>query len=162
MNPTKPTSVRIPSLVPPAAAAARRGVSPAVTAPPQRLLPVPRLAPARSGGQTIYSLTGLRPSGRINDRSPLEKLGWAPGTRLAMQEEHGMVVVAAAGHGVFRIAAGGFLFLPVTVRRWCGLAPGDQILLVADPAAGWLVVYPPAAIDSMICAAHEALWGGEP
>jgi bifunctional DNA-binding transcriptional regulator/antitoxin component of YhaV-PrlF toxin-antitoxin module len=70
--------------------------------------------------------------------------------------------VAAAPHGVFRVAGQGFLFLPAPVRHWCGLAPGDRVLLVADPGAGWLVVHPPAAVDAMVGAAHEAVWGGEP
>jgi hypothetical protein len=41
------------------------------------------------------------------------------------------------------------------------LAAGSRVLLVADPAAGRLVVHPPAALDAMIGQYHAAVLGGE-
>jgi hypothetical protein len=51
--------------------------------------------------------------------------------------------------------------LPATVRHWCGLSPGSRVLLAADPAAGRLVVHPPAALDAMIGQFHARVPGGE-
>jgi hypothetical protein len=49
----------------------------------------------------------------------------------------------------------------VTVRRWCGLAVGDRVLLAAEPADGLLVVYPPATLDAMIIQLHARALGGD-
>jgi hypothetical protein len=78
-----------------------------------------------------------------------------------LHEDHGPVVVRADLRAVFRISGQGFLLLPSTLRRWCRLADGDRVLLVADVPAAWLVIHPPAAVAAMVAAAHERAWGGD-
>ncbi|MFB9323087.1 AbrB/MazE/SpoVT family DNA-binding domain-containing protein [Cryptosporangium minutisporangium] len=110
----------------------------------------------------MYCLTALDDSGRIRDRSLLAALGWAPGTPVEVCEREGLIVVARGPAGVFRVTGQGFVVLPAAVRHWCGLRPGDRVLVVADPGAGWMVVHPPAALEAMVSAVHTAVWGGEP
>jgi bifunctional DNA-binding transcriptional regulator/antitoxin component of YhaV-PrlF toxin-antitoxin module len=40
--------------------------------------------------------------------------------------------------------------LPAAARHACGIAPGDRVLLAAEPADGILVVHPLAALDAMV------------
>jgi hypothetical protein len=88
-------------------------------------------------------------------------LGWGPGIRLDIREDDGLVLVEVNRHGVFGMTGHGCLRLPAAVRHWCGLVPGDRVLLVADPALGRLVVYPPAALDEMIAQFNPSALGGE-
>jgi bifunctional DNA-binding transcriptional regulator/antitoxin component of YhaV-PrlF toxin-antitoxin module len=90
----------------------------------------------------------------------VRRLGWQPGTRLDLREDQGLIVVRADARAAFRISGQGFLHLPSTLRRWCHLADGDRVLLVADPDATWLVIHPPAAVTAMVAAAHTRAWGG--
>src|SRR5262249_54955080 len=43
---------------------------------------------------------------------------------------------------VFSMTGQGYLRLPAAVRYWCGLVPGDRMLLAVDPADELLVVHP--------------------
>jgi bifunctional DNA-binding transcriptional regulator/antitoxin component of YhaV-PrlF toxin-antitoxin module len=63
--------------------------------------------------------------------------------------------------GVFSVTGQGHVRLPATVRRWCGLATGDRVLLAAEPARGLLVVHPPAALDAMIGQFQAAVLAGD-
>lgn len=95
------------------------------------------------------------------DRTLLGALGWAPGTRLEFQENHGLLVVAAAPEAVFSVTAQGFVHVPAVARRWCGLRPGDRVLLVAAPSHDCLVVHPPMGIRSMLAGAYREADGGD-
>ena len=70
-------------------------------------------------------------------------------------------MISANRRGVFSVTGQGHLRLPATVRRRCGLAAGDRVLLAAEPAEGLVVVYPPAALDTMIARYHALVLGGE-
>jgi hypothetical protein len=100
--------------------------------------------------------------GRVVDRRLFAALGWQAGTRLSIREDGGLVLIAADPRGVFCVTPQGDVRVPVAVRRWCALAPGDRVLLAADPEEGVLVVHPPAALDAMVRQAHLAAFGGEP
>jgi bifunctional DNA-binding transcriptional regulator/antitoxin component of YhaV-PrlF toxin-antitoxin module len=58
---------------------------------------------------------------------------------------------------VLSINRHGHLQLPVAVRRWCDLAPGDKVLLAAEPDQQLLIVHPPATLDAMITQAYAAV-----
>jgi hypothetical protein len=154
----------IPSLVMPLGGPAGHGAAltaPVVREPSRRRPPLPQLPPPLSPGRTVYGLTSIGGNGRLNERTIPRLLSWSAGIRLDIQEDHGLIVVVADPHGVFRVSAEGFVLLPAAARRWCGLAAGDRVFLVADRSASWLVVHPPAAVDAMVAAAHTAVWGGE-
>ncbi|MEU4383562.1 AbrB/MazE/SpoVT family DNA-binding domain-containing protein [Micromonospora echinofusca] len=99
--------------------------------------------------------------GRIADRSAMKGLHWSPGLRLHIKERRGLIVVSADNQGVFKVTKEGHVRLPAVVRQWCGLAAGDRVLIVAEPASGRLVVHPPGKLDEMITQAHDAVFGGE-
>ncbi len=105
---------------------------------------------ARVGGHAmVYGTAAIDCNGR------------APGTRLNIRENGGLMLITADGHGVFRLTGQGHLRLPATVRHWCGLVAGDRVLLAADPTAGLLVVHPPAAVDAMIAELHARVLGSD-
>lgn len=123
-------------------------------------LPLSRL-PVTREGSTVYGLATLDTHGRIADRTVIAALGWAPGTRLAIAENSGLIVVSSVRHGVFRLTAQGHLRLPATVRQWCALTMGDRVLLAAEIEAGVLIVHPPAALDAMTAPIHAVVLGGD-
>jgi bifunctional DNA-binding transcriptional regulator/antitoxin component of YhaV-PrlF toxin-antitoxin module len=99
--------------------------------------------------------------GRIADRTVVRALGWAPGTRVGIRQVHGVLVIGAAAGGMTRVSSEGHVRLPAAVRRGCGLVAGDRVLLAADPVAGRLVVYPPAALDMLITECDAGLRDGD-
>jgi bifunctional DNA-binding transcriptional regulator/antitoxin component of YhaV-PrlF toxin-antitoxin module len=112
-------------------------------------------------GAALCCVTSVDVSGRLGDRTLIRTLGWSPGTRLDVREDHERIVIVADSPGLFRVTCQGYLMLPAAARHWCRLASGDRVLAVAEPTDGWMVVHPPAALDAMVIAAHFAVWGGE-
>ncbi|MBX7267750.1 AbrB/MazE/SpoVT family DNA-binding domain-containing protein [Micromonospora sp. Llam7] len=110
---------------------------------------------------TVYALSAVDKSGRIADRSIVRTLGWAPGTRLDIRAQAGLIAARPTADGVQSIDDRGHLHLPLAVRRWCHLTAGDRVLLAADPASGVLVAHPLAALDQLLADAHAAVAGGE-
>ncbi|WFE52964.1 AbrB/MazE/SpoVT family DNA-binding domain-containing protein [Micromonospora sp. WMMD1155] len=148
----------IPPLTPPARSQGTdRRLGAALRRPP---LPLPDL-PTPRAGSTVYGLAAIDVSGRIADRMIVRALGWACGTRLHIHESAGLIVVRLDPQGVFTLTGQGHLHLPAAVRKWCGLKPGDRLLLAADPDGGVLVVHPPAALDAVVAQIHTAALGGE-
>jgi hypothetical protein len=151
---------------------ATSSVVPPVVAPPRltghatnprtgRALPLPQLQSPRQRS-TVYGLARLDCHGRIADHLVVRTLGWGAGTRLDMREHAGLVLVSAADQGVFTVTSQGHVRLPAMVRRRCGLATGDRVLLSAEPADGLLFVHPPAALDAMVAWWHAGVLGGDP
>jgi hypothetical protein len=123
-------------------------------------LPLAPLAIVRDRG-TVYGVAAVDSRGRIADHHVMAALGWMAGTRLDVRESGGLILVRANREGVFSVTSQGHLRLSATVRQWCGLVPGDRVMLAADPADGLLVVHPPAALDTMIAQFHALVLGGE-
>ncbi|MEN3305368.1 MAG: hypothetical protein V7603_1570 [Micromonosporaceae bacterium] len=126
----------------------------------RRVLPLAALAATRVVS-AVHGVAAVDRDGRVADATVMDELGWVPGTRLDIQESGGLVVVQADRRGVFRVSGQGYLRLPAAARHWCRLAPGDRVLLAADPGRGRLVVYPPAALDIMVNQFQAAVFGGD-
>jgi hypothetical protein len=154
------TGAVISPVVPHAVPPGRPGGHPAAPASSRPALPVVRLASPRARS-TVYGLAAIDDRGRVAEAMVIRALGWAAGTRLDVRETGGLVLVRADRHGVFSVTGRGHLRLPATVRHWCGLVPGDRVLLAADPADGLLVVHPLAALDAMITQLHASVLGGD-
>jgi hypothetical protein len=73
----------------------------------------------------------------------------------------GLIVVDADPSGAFAVTRQGHVRVPATIRHWCGLAPGDRLLLAANPVFGRLVVYPPASLDRVTAALDAAACTGD-
>jgi hypothetical protein len=102
------------------------------------------------GGRLVCSAATMDCNGRLADITVIGALGWGVGARLDIRVRAGLVIVTGAPDAVFTITRAGHLRLPAPVRHRCELASGDRLLLVADPDAGSLLVYPPRAWQAMI------------
>jgi hypothetical protein len=125
------------------------------------VLPVARLVASSRARSTVYGLATIDCNGRVAETAVINALGWVPGTRLDIRESGGLVLVTGSRQGVFSMTGQGYLRVPATVRHWCGLRPGDRVLLAAEPGQGLLVVHPPMALDDMITQFHASMLGGE-
>ncbi|WP_432825451.1 hypothetical protein [Dactylosporangium sp. CA-092794] len=144
-------ALTIAPIVPPSALAAAGPEGPRGL--PRRPLPLapvpsPHTSPMR------YGLATLDNRGRVADGALVRAMGWAPGTRVHIREQSGLVLVTADAQGVFSISRQGYVQLPATVRHWCRLTIGERLLLSADPARKLLVVHPPEALDAMVAHLH--------
>ncbi|WP_432049907.1 AbrB/MazE/SpoVT family DNA-binding domain-containing protein [Verrucosispora sp. NA02020] len=52
--------------------------------------------------------------------------------------------------GRWKISRQGHLFLPSSVRRSCGIGPGDRLLILAYPDRSLLVAYTMGALELMV------------
>jgi hypothetical protein len=122
-------------------------------------MPVPEL-PIRRSCRAVYGLAVMDRYGRVADRSVLRALGWAPGRTIALRIVAGSILAVPAPEASVRIGTDGYLRLPVGLRRACRLAPGDRVLLAADPPNRRLVLHPPTALDTLLDAHHAIVIGG--
>lgn len=127
----------------------------------RRPLPLPPVPLTSDAGSVVFGVTAVDVSGRVAEATVLGALGWGVGTRLGIRVESGLVLVAADPGAVFRMRRAGQFRLPAGVRDWCGLGAGSRVLLVADLAAGLLVVHPPVVVAAMVGRVHVAVLSGE-
>lgn len=99
---------------------------------------------------TGYGLAVMDRHGRLADLAVMVCLGWGAGTVLGLGAWDDCLVLAADPGGTVQVARDGTFRLPAGPRRQHGLAPGDRVLLAADPAAGRLRLYPPASLDELL------------
>lgn len=100
-----------------------------------------------------YGMSTMDSRGRIiSDHVIAAVLRWVPGTTLtaAPTEDHGLVVRPDPGGGEMQVTPSGHLRLPAAIRHHCHLRAGDRLLLVADPDASELRLYPPTVLDDLI------------
>jgi bifunctional DNA-binding transcriptional regulator/antitoxin component of YhaV-PrlF toxin-antitoxin module len=121
---------------------------------------MPALAGVRERA-SVYGLAAVDDRGRVMAHLVVGALGWEPGTRLAIHERGGLVVVTADPSGTAAVTGQGHLRLPAPVRRYCGLDAGCRILLVGDPSKSRVVMHPAAMVDAMITREYAAIFGGE-
>jgi hypothetical protein len=67
----------------------------------------------------------------------MDILCWQPGTRLDIREAHGVLRVAAADNGVFRMTPQGHLRLPSAVRNAVRLNVGGSCSPPTPRPANW-------------------------
>jgi hypothetical protein len=104
----------------------------------------------RRSSARVYGLAAVDDRGRVADRVVMRALGWPAGQRLAIDETCGVLTAHTDPYGAYQITGQGNLRLPAPLRHRCGLAPGDRVLLAADPERSRLHVYPPAALDNAL------------
>ena len=125
----------------------------------RRRMTLPR-SPQRRLEGFVYDLSAVDTNGRVVAPASLLSLGWAPGTRLAMDETCSLIVVTSAKGGKRRVDARGHFRLPLGLRRWCDLDAGSQVLAVAEPSGQRLILHPMASLDAMVEERHAEVLGG--
>ena len=131
----------------------------------RRPLPLARPVPAPPTPEdVVYGIGRIDSSGRIADRTVTTALGWAGGDRLTLTADAGVITARRDPGGMVTLPARAYIAIPATLRRRCGLRPGDRVLLAAAPGDDTLTAYSLAVVDQAI-RAHRALphaQGGQP
>jgi hypothetical protein len=99
--------------------------------------------------------------GRVADRAVTGVLGWQRGDRLTLTGAGGVVTARRDPGGMVIMPARPYLTIPATLRRCCGLRPGDRVLLAAFPARDALAAYSFAVVDQALRAHATAAGEGE-
>ena len=104
----------------------------------------------------VYGIGRIDSSGRIADRAVISALGWRGGDRLTLTANAGVITARRDPGGMGTLPERAYIAIPAPLRRRCGLAPGDRVLLAAAPAAGTLTTYCLAVVDQAIRAHNDA------
>ena len=130
-----------------------------------RRLPLACPVPVPSAPEdVVYGIARIDSSGRICERAIITALGWAGGDRLTFTADGGVVTARRDPPGMVTLPASGYITIPAALRRRCGLAAGDQVLLAALPAQDSLAAYSLAVVDQAIRAhgSFQHVQGGRP
>ena len=104
-----------------------------------RRLPLASPIPVPSAPRdVVYGIARIDSSGRICERAIVTALGWAGGDRLTFTADAGVVTARHDPGGMVTLPASGYITIPAALRRRCGLAAGDQVLLAGRLRAGKL------------------------
>jgi bifunctional DNA-binding transcriptional regulator/antitoxin component of YhaV-PrlF toxin-antitoxin module len=112
----------------------------------------------------VYGTGRIDASGRVTDQSVSCALGWREGDRLTLTASPGIVTARRDPRGMIPVPARACLAVPATLRRRCGLRPGDRVLLAAVPGQDMLAAYSFAVVDQALRAhgTFPYLTGGQP
>ena len=151
-------SVIIGPVLPPVLAH-HRPVAGGEPSPARRSVPLPTLI-AQRRSPVVYGLAALDCHGRVADRTVMQALGWSAGLRLDLGEHQGVLTARPDPCGPVAVVRPGHFRLPAPLRHRCSLQTGDRVLLAADPARSRLLIYPPAALDTLL-PSPDTTAGGE-
>lgn len=127
----------------------------------RRPLPIAGL-PSRSTGSIVYVIATVERRGRLVAHGAIQALDWPPGTTLELRDlGGGHVLIHRSESGNAGINPRGHLYLPTSLRRWCGLDTGVRVLVASDPANERLIIHRLAALDEMFRGLHLNLIGGD-
>lgn len=126
-----------------------------------RALPLADQVLSRDGSMH-YRIASVDHRGRMAESSLMRVLGWMPADRVEVATTAGVVVFRRNRYGAFHLTRRGHVQLPLSVRRWCGVRPGDRVLLAAAPELGALIVHTMAMLDGMVLAYHATLARRDP
>ncbi|MET8312257.1 hypothetical protein [Micromonospora sp. NPDC005173] len=96
-------------------------------------------------------------AGRVTARPLLRALGWTPGLALHVDVVHAAVLITPAPDGAHVVGTRQELPLPAAARHFCGIAPGDPVLLAALPGRDLFVVHPSHTIAAVLADLHARI-----
>lgn len=120
-------------------------------------LPVSDLPELPRDGTMLYRIASVDLRGRVADSTIVQALGWSPSEPIQFGTWHGAVACNRSSTGSSALTKRAHISIPSTLRRWCGIASGDRVLLAAAPTLDVLVIYTMAALDHMVLGYHEFL-----
>jgi hypothetical protein len=134
---------------------------------PAAVRPLPMAGPAAAlslPAGVVYGTGRIDASGRVTDQAVSCALGWREGDRLTLTASPGIVTARRDPRGMITVPARACLAVPATLRRRCGLRPGDRVLLAAVPGQDMLAAYSFAVVDQALRAhgTFPYLTGGRP
>ena len=112
-------------------------------------LPLAR-PPAGAPVAVVYALGRIDDSGRVIDRAVTGALGWRGGDRLTLTAEGGVVLARRDPGGMVTLPDRPRVAIPASLRRRCGLGPGDPVLLAALPGEDTLAAYSLAVVNQAL------------
>ncbi|MGH3156615.1 MAG: hypothetical protein ACRDNF_08595, partial [Streptosporangiaceae bacterium] len=133
-----------------------------------RPLPVADLHRLPRGCPILYDINRVDRSGRVASNNMISALGWKQGHKFEFTIVRRAIVLRASTDGPFSVPQRPCIVLPRAARRFCGIRPGDQVLLAAAPQYGIVIVHTLPVLDDMLAgyyAAHTAggmLWEPHP
>ncbi len=98
----------------------------------------------------LYGFGRMDEWGRVADRAMIAALGWQPGDRLTLTAAAGVITARRDPGGMVTMPAKPYLVIPATLRRRCGLRPGDRVLLAMFPDRDALAAYSFAVVDQAL------------
>jgi bifunctional DNA-binding transcriptional regulator/antitoxin component of YhaV-PrlF toxin-antitoxin module len=113
-------------------------------------LPLLDLGALVRDGSMVYGIATLDGGGRVSERLITRLLGWQSGQSLDLTRVSDAIVVRRHPLGPFRVPGNTLVTIPAAIRHWCGLSPGDRVLLAAAPEQGVLLIHTMAALDRMV------------
>ncbi|MFC3965656.1 hypothetical protein [Nocardia jiangsuensis] len=116
--------------------------------------PPPALAPLRHREpmSMTFGFRRVDRNGRLNARGVVRVLGWGPDVVLEMDCAGEQVLVVRAAEEGSRPGHPGSLHVPVRLRRRLGIEADDQVLPMADPGAGVLMLSPARLVGELVSA----------
>ncbi len=113
-------------------------------------LPLLDLGALVRDGSMVYGIATLDGGGRVSERLITRLMGWQPGQSLDFARMADVIVARRHPSGAFRVPGNTLVTIPAALRHWCGLSPGDRVLLAAAPEQGVLLIHTMAALDRMV------------
>jgi hypothetical protein len=108
----------------------------------------------------VYGSGRVDEPGWVADRAVTSALGWQQGDRLTLTAAAGVVIARRDPGGMVTMPSKPCLVIPATLRRRCGLRPGDRVLLAVFPDRDAVAAYSFAVVDQAL-RAHSPVPGGE-
>jgi hypothetical protein len=127
---------------------------------PAPALPTPTLPTSTDVDGLLVGMARIDRSGRLHERRLLHALGWTPGQRLALDVDHGLIVVQPSSTGSHALDSRGALPLPAAARRMSGIGSGPPVVLAASVPEQSLVIQPAALVARLLAAHYANLLGG--
>lgn len=123
-------------------------------------LPVVDVVALYRDASVLYSMGRVDQSGRVSERSVVDRLAWSPGDRLHANLVSGMVFFQRDPRGSLALTSRSYVPIPSSIQTQCGLHAGDRVLLAPVPDHDLVVAYTPLALDAMTRQYCESLIEG--
>ncbi|WP_153808985.1 hypothetical protein [Nocardia sp. SYP-A9097] len=124
-------------------------------------VPLPQLREATAPTEPPLRITTtvMNDRGRIATTTLIEEMGWPQRQPISITLHNQLIHIhTTPGDSNHRVDARRHILLPATIRTQARLHAGDRLLLVADPECEFLLVYPPAALSTLLRTASPNLW----
>jgi bifunctional DNA-binding transcriptional regulator/antitoxin component of YhaV-PrlF toxin-antitoxin module len=118
-------------------------------------LPLPELHNLSRDGSLLYGIGPVDESGRVAGQDIVTAMGWRPGDRIEIITIPQAIILRASPSGLLRVPRRPRVVIPAAVRHLRGMSAGENVLLVAAPDHGLIIVHTLRELDDMLSAYHS-------